>query len=924
MKIKSLTTIAASAVLLTLLTTASAQAGTIAVVNLPGTNTDAASEITTNKTYVCAFDYGNRNTTIYSVNGVLFTHIDPGNQLVNSLTVPDTNYGGQVVLSSGGSAACKLARTSNTSQGNLAAQADGNMYNLLADLIYVGSAAPTNSWLEQEFDGLTVGHQYSMRVYYRYWGNAHGDRLQNFTFFGEGANQAYAGNPVDEDAGGAHFIEYNFTATATNAFCYMTNLIANGAQMIYAATVEDDTVPFAPFITYQPRAIVAGQPSVFSVSAVGTAPLTYQWFYNTTSNYSGATMITDGNGYSGSMTTNLTTTNNLLDYYFVVVSNNYGSVTSSITQINPVPVIVSQPAATSLTNAVQYTVTAGGLPPLTYQWYYSTNTNYAGATMITDGNGYTGSMTTNLTATTNLADYYFVVVSNSYGSVTSSFSVYNPQPMIVAQPTVTKTGGTVRLNVTAGGWPPLGYQWYLNTVSNYSGATALTDGNGVSGSGTASVTINNVLDYYFVVVTNYYGSVTSQVIQVTVPPSVVSAGEPIWNQSGAQTNVIVSFSDGLDTTTATTAANYMLNNGATVTSAALGASNEVVLATSALSSGTSYTLTVQNVENDYGITMSPSSTNLTVGLYPANLALWIRADTGVTTDANGVNQWNDMSGNGNNLTQTLGAPFEPELATNSYGDTVVRFNAANETFMEASSSPSLAITGNMSVIAVMNFATLDGGTNGEIVSKVSGSIAAPYDYYVIDTNNGARLYRGNGSSYGQFTATNGPSLGVPHTLAVTTSGNNVTHFLDGQPNGTGILNNNFNITSTTDAGQPLSIGIRGDAVNRLTGDISELIISGSAISSYDVSALQQYFAEVHHLPTVNLAPPTIGYTFSGGQLTLSWPANQIGLQLQSNSIGLANSNAWFTVPGSTNTDQVTVTTTGTTNNVFYRLVQPVQ
>jgi Concanavalin A-like lectin/glucanases superfamily len=66
--------------------------------------------------------------------------------------------------------------------------------------------------------------------------------------------------------------------------------------------------------------------------------------------------------------------------------------------------------------------------------------------------------------------------------------------------------------VVAGGTSPLVYQWYSNTSSNYDGATLLTDGGGVSGSTNVSLTIADLSAYYFVVVTNNYGSITSAVV----------------------------------------------------------------------------------------------------------------------------------------------------------------------------------------------------------------------------------------------------------------------------------------------------------------------------------------------------------------------------------------------------------------------------
>jgi hypothetical protein len=66
----------------------------------------------------------------------------------------------------------------------------------------------------------------------------------------------------------------------------------------------------------------------------------------------------------------------------------------------------------------------------------------------------------------------------------------------------------------------------------------------------------------------------------------------------------------------------------------------------------------------------------------------------------------------------------------------------------------------------------------------------------------------------------------------------------------------------------------------------------------------------------------INYSVTGNQLHLSWPSSYVGWLLQSNSIGLAASNAWFTVPGSATTDSVQVTIQPGPTNVFYRMVQP--
>ena len=516
--------------------------------------------------------------------------------------------------------------------------------------------------------------------------------------------------------------------------------------------------------------------------------------------------------------------------------------------------------------------------------------------------------------------------------VKSLFNIIGAPVTIISTPALSRVGSSDVFTVTANGSSPA-YQWYYNSANSYSGATGLTDIGGVSGSATPSVTIANLNDYYFAVATNVFGSVTSSIVQVP-QLNVVAAGEPIWNTNTAsQTNIMVVFSVPLDPVTSALAGNYTLNNGASVSSAMLVASNEVALTTSILNSMTTYTLTVQNVSNIYSVALLPSPTNLAVGVYPANLALWIRADTGVVTDANGVNEWDDLSGNGNDLF-TISAS-EPQLATNTFGDPVIRFNSTNATQMDASSSQSLAITGDMTIVAVMNFASLAGGTNGDIVSKTSSAhknVPAPYDYNVGSAN--ASFLRGNGNgtangvNFGSFGASSGPSIGKPHILAVSETGNMVSHFLDGKAVGTGLLSNSYPETNNADAGQDLTIGCRADNTtagnNRLTGDLSELIVAGSPISSYDVAQLDNYLIAQHHLVFVNTNPTNIVFSVTNNQLVLSWPADHTGwrLQGQTNNLSVGISTNWVTVGGSTGTNQVVIPINITNGGVFYRLVYP--
>ena len=74
--------------------------------------------------------------------------------------------------------------------------------------------------------------------------------------------------------------------------------------------------------------------------------------------------------------------------------------------------------------------------------------------------------------------------------------------------------------------------------------------------------------------------------------------------------------------------------------------------------------------------------------------------------------------------------------------------------------------------------------------------------------------------------------------------------------------------------------------------------------------------------TVALNPTDITANFTGNTLELNWPSDHIGWRLETNAISLADANAWFTLPGSTTTNQVFLNVDPTEGNVFFRLVFP--
>jgi len=132
--------------------------------------------------------------------------------------------------------------------------------------------------------------------------------------------------------------------------------------------------------------------------------------------------------------------------------------------------------------------------------------------------------------------YSFVVTaSNAYGTASKTVAMTVTSgggataPTIATQPAATSTsvGGSASFTVVANGTGPLSYQWRRN-------GSNLSDGAGISGATTATLTLSNVQSAaagnYDVVVSNASGTISSTIavltvnaVVVTQPPVITSA-----------------------------------------------------------------------------------------------------------------------------------------------------------------------------------------------------------------------------------------------------------------------------------------------------------------------------------------------------------------------------------------------------------------
>lgn len=100
------------------------------------------------------------------------------------------------------------------------------------------------------------------------------------------------------------------------------------------------------------------------------------------------------------------------------------------------------------------------------------------------------------------------------------------------------------------------------------------------------------------------------------------------------------------------------------------------------------------------------------------------------------------------------------------------------------------------------------------------------------------------------------------------------------------------------------------------GRLDELFIFNYALSNTEITQLAA------NQPPPPATPTVMSAAIAGNTLLLSWPSNYLGCRLESNAVSLTESTAWFTVPGSASTNQLSIPINASGSNVFFRLAYP--
>ena len=543
-----------------------------------------------------------------------------------------------------------------------------------------------------------------------------------------------------------------------------------------SATATLGSVPMSliksPSITVQPAANTAqssGGSVYLTVSAMGLAPLSYQWEMFGTNLPGNTNYFLSINNIQPSQQGN----------YQVIVANAFGSVTSTLAQVTVLvpPHIVSQVTSTNVLagQTLSLSVIASGTPPFTYDWMFQ-NTPISGAAGST--------LTINNAQSVN-EGVYMAVVANAAGSVTSavmSVRVMPSGPVFLIQPQslTVYASSNVEFSASACGSQPLGYQWFFK-------------GAPLPGAIGPQLLLNNVQSGnagdYQIVASNSIGTVSSTATLTVTPLAPYFTAPPVSDSASIGSShtfsAVVNGSEPISYQWQHDTTNLPGATQSTLTLANLG-----------LNDGGTYTLVAFN---DAGITVSPDA-QLTVYQVPELLqplaSQVVNAGDSVMLSASFTGtpapiytwQLNGLPINGSGPTLVLS-----NILTSQTGFYSV---TASNQFGSANSTARVSVFGQPSIIVA--WGDNSGGQTNVPTDLADVVAAAGGDYHSLALRDDGNLFAWGYDGYGQTNvpATSlrfvGIAAGAEHNLAILENGSVVAWGLDdsGQTNVPPTVNSN--------------------------------------------------------------------------------------------------------------------------------------
>ena len=293
-----------------------------------------------------------------------------------------------------------------------------------------------------------------------------------------------------------------------------------------------------------------------------------------------------------------------------------------------------------------------------------------------------------------------------------------PAQMIEGQPWSISVEGTV--TPAAYGYPIL-VQWQKN-------------GTNIAGAVSSTYTIPSVSQadagtYRAIVSAPSGKSVTSSELNATVtadktPPTIVSAQKSFKSD----TKVVVAFSEPVAAAGANTAANYTINNGVTVSAAALTANPRIVeLTTSAIAKGSTNQLTVSGVQDLYGNAIAANASAV-IGVQK-NI-FFVTADPGPLTFAGDIAVNQHLLDRGFDVTLAMGSDVPDDGSTAQGSDLIIESSSLGSGTVETADG--VGKFKNLPIPALEWEASSTDAFGFQEANPVTGTTAAQTQINIVD------------------------------------------------------------------------------------------------------------------------------------------------------------------------------------------------
>jgi hypothetical protein len=264
----------------------------------------------------------------------------------------------------------------------------------------------------------------------------------------------------------------------------------------------------------------------------------------------------------------------------------------------------------------------------------------------------------------------------------------------------------------------------------------------------------------------------------------------------------------------------------------------------------------------------------------------------------------------------------------------------------------LNIDGGNAVVVNLQESNSAGGNGSSTINLTNGGSLNVAGSIIVDTinlsggtiTNGGTMVvqnmRGNGVIRGSVSIAGGGSLSPGPSIGMLAISNNL--FLAGSS--TSVFEADLDTLNCDTVTGINSIAYGGTLVVTNIGGVAART-NGATLKLFDAAIYQNSFTSFNLPPPgtglawdttgltngvvrlktfVSTTPISINFQLSGSDLNLSWPADHVGwrLECQTNSFAEGLGTNWFTLPGSTLTNQFVVPADDALGSAFYRLVYP--